>query len=45
MENERKVALDYQRRTGKTMYLYDDAGNEYWYSEKDTKRHYTREEG
>lgn len=45
MEDERRNALDYQKNTGKTMYFYDDDGDEYWYSEKDYKRHYTREEG
>lgn len=43
--DEREKALLIKQQTGKVLYLYDDSGNEFWYSEKDTKKHYTREEG
>lgn len=42
---EREASLLYQKHTGKVLYHYDDLGFEYWYSEKDTRKHYTREEG
>lgn len=44
-EYQRQEALKYQRETGTTKYLFDDDGNEYWYQENDTRRHYTRDEG
>lgn len=42
---QRKEALEYKKRTGKTKYLYDERGNEYWYVESDERRHYTSDEG
>ena len=42
---ERDLALEHKRQTGQEKYFYDDDGNEYWYTEKDTMRHYTRNEG
>lgn len=42
---EREVAFRYLIFENKTLYFYDDDGNEYWYSQEDGKRHYTRDEG
>lgn len=42
---QRERALEYKKKAGKTKYLYDENGNEYWYIEKDDRRHYTRDEG
>ena len=44
-QERRERALKYKKETGKTKYFRDDAGLEYWYSEKDLRRHYSCEEG
>lgn len=43
--SKRKQALAHKRETGSTLYFFDDIGMEYWYTESDTRRHYTCSEG